>query len=135
MSTYSSDTPLFIQNLERLKVMLRHYFRKQVEYDDATPRQRNMMNFVFERGYRLNLFQRGHAEQAPGIDYVHHSPQRLLLYKRTDRRVWLQPQNNSKGLYRFTELQHGSHHRQRQFLTLCCKYKRKLQSGNGFFYA
>ena len=50
---------LFIQNLERLKVMLRHYFRKQVEYDDATPRQRNMMNFVFERGYKLNLFHEG----------------------------------------------------------------------------
>lgn len=48
---------IFLQNLERIKLMLRHYFRKQVEYEDATPRQRNMMNFVFERGYKLTLFQ------------------------------------------------------------------------------
>ena len=50
---------IFTQNLERMKLMLRHYFRKQVEYDDATPRQRNMMNFVFERGYKLKLFHEG----------------------------------------------------------------------------
>lgn len=52
-------TLIFMQNLERIKLMLRHYFRKQVEYDDATPRQRNMMNFVFERGYKLKLFHEG----------------------------------------------------------------------------
>ena len=50
---------VFDQNLGRIRHMLRNYFRKQVEYEDASPRQRNMMNYVFENGYKLNLYSQG----------------------------------------------------------------------------
>ncbi len=50
---------IFHNNLVRVKQVLRQYFRKQVEYDDANPRQRNIMNYVFEHGYKLKLYSHG----------------------------------------------------------------------------
>jgi Fic family protein len=39
--------------LGRLKELFRNYFRKQVDFDKLNPRQKNIMNYVFERGYKL----------------------------------------------------------------------------------
>lgn len=39
--------------LSRLKDLFRSYFRKQVDYEKLNPRQKNIMNYVFERGYKL----------------------------------------------------------------------------------
>lgn len=44
---------LYEEQLERVKYLLRTYFRKQVEFDKLNPRQKNIMNYVFERGYKL----------------------------------------------------------------------------------
>jgi hypothetical protein len=44
---------LYEQHLIRLKNLLRTYYRRQVEFDKLNPRQKNIMNYVFERGYRL----------------------------------------------------------------------------------
>ncbi len=44
---------LFDNQLDRLKMLLRSYFRKQVDFDKLNARQKNIMNYVFERGYRL----------------------------------------------------------------------------------
>ncbi|MFY8020407.1 MAG: HTH domain-containing protein [Bacteroidia bacterium] len=39
--------------LSRIKDLLRTYFRKQVDFEKLNPRQKNIMNYVFERGYKL----------------------------------------------------------------------------------
>lgn len=44
---------LYGNQLDRLKQLLRSYFRKQVDFEKLNARQKNIMNFVFERGYRL----------------------------------------------------------------------------------
>jgi predicted HTH transcriptional regulator len=44
---------LFGNQVDRLKQLLRSYFRKQVDFEKLNARQKNIMNFVFERGYRL----------------------------------------------------------------------------------
>jgi Fic family protein len=44
---------LYEMQLERMKQLLRSYFRKQVDFDKLNARQKNIMNYVFERGYRL----------------------------------------------------------------------------------
>ncbi len=44
---------LYFNQLERLKLLLRSYFRKQVDFEKLNPRQKNIMNYVFERGYKL----------------------------------------------------------------------------------
>jgi hypothetical protein len=44
---------LFGNQMDRLKQLLRSYFRKQVDFEKLNARQKNIMNFVFERGYRL----------------------------------------------------------------------------------
>lgn len=44
---------LYGAQLDRLKQLLRSYFRKQVDFEKLNPRLKNIMNYVFERGYRL----------------------------------------------------------------------------------
>lgn len=44
---------LYGMQLDRVKQLLRSYFRKQVDFEKLNPRQKNIMNYVFERGYRL----------------------------------------------------------------------------------
>jgi Fic family protein len=44
---------LFGSQMDRLKHLLRSYFRKQVDFEKLNARQKNIMNFVFERGYKL----------------------------------------------------------------------------------
>jgi Fic family protein len=39
--------------LGRLKELFKSYFRKQVDFEKLNPRQKNIMNYVFERGYKL----------------------------------------------------------------------------------
>lgn len=61
---------LFTAQLERLKLLLRSYFRQQVEFDKLNARQKNIMNYVFERGYRLKEFD----------DKVLNQRQKLIMY-------------------------------------------------------
>jgi len=46
-------TDLYAAQLNRLKLLLRSYFRKQIDFEQLNARQKNIMNYVFERGYRL----------------------------------------------------------------------------------
>ncbi len=39
--------------LGRLKDLFRSYFRNQIDFEKLNPRQKNIMNYVFERGYKL----------------------------------------------------------------------------------
>ncbi len=39
--------------LFRIKDLFQSYFRKQVDFEKLNPRQKNIMNYVFERGYKL----------------------------------------------------------------------------------
>lgn len=61
---------LFEMQLERLKQLLRSYFRKQVDFDKLNARQKNIMNYVFERGYRLKEMD----------DTVLNKRQKLIMY-------------------------------------------------------
>lgn len=61
---------LYGNQLDRLKTLLRSYFRQQVEFDKLNPRQKNIMNYVFERGYRLKEFD----------DSVLNQRQKLIMY-------------------------------------------------------
>jgi hypothetical protein len=61
---------LFEMQLERLKQLLRSYFRKQVDFDKLNARQKNIMNYVFERGYRLKEMD----------DSVLNKRQKLIMY-------------------------------------------------------
>lgn len=44
---------MHLNQLNRIKDLLRSYFRKQVDFEKLNPRQKNIMNYVFERGYKL----------------------------------------------------------------------------------
>jgi Fic family protein len=61
---------LFRMQLERLKQLLRSYFRKQVDFDKLNPRQKNIMNYVFESGYKLKEID----------DSVLNKRQKLIMY-------------------------------------------------------
>jgi Fic family protein len=61
---------LYGMQLERLKQLLRSYFRKQVDFDKLNARQKNIMNFVFERGYKLKEID----------DSVLNKRQKLIMY-------------------------------------------------------
>jgi Fic family protein len=58
------------EQLERLKNLFQKYFRKQIEFDKLNPRQKNIMNYVFERGYRLKEID----------DTVLNKRQKLIMY-------------------------------------------------------
>lgn len=61
---------LFTNQLDRLKTLLRSYFRQQVEFEKLNARQKNIMNYVFERGYKLKEFD----------DAVLNQRQKLIMY-------------------------------------------------------
>jgi Fic family protein len=56
--------------LERLKDLFKSYFRKQVDFEKLNPRQKNIMNYVFERGYRLKEID----------DAILNKRQKLIMY-------------------------------------------------------
>jgi DeoR-like helix-turn-helix domain len=61
---------LYEDQLERLKLLFQKYFRKQVEFDKLNPRQKNIMNYVFERGYKLKEID----------DSILNKRQKLIMY-------------------------------------------------------
>jgi Fic family protein len=61
---------LYGMQLDRLKNLLRSYFRKQVDFEKLNPRQKNIMNYVFERGYKLKEID----------DSVLNKRQKLIMY-------------------------------------------------------
>ena len=61
---------MYSEQVNRIKLLLRSYFRKQVDFDKLNPRQKNIMNYVFERGFRLNEFD----------DKVLNKRQKLIMY-------------------------------------------------------
>ena len=61
------------EQLERLKNLFQKYFRKQIEFDKLNPRQKNIMNYVFERGYKLKEID----------DTVLNKRQKLILYSKS----------------------------------------------------
>ncbi len=61
---------LHANQLTRMYQLLQSYFRKQVDYDKLTPRQKNIMNFVFERGYKLKEID----------DSILNKRQKLIMY-------------------------------------------------------
>jgi hypothetical protein len=61
---------LYGTQLDRIKQLLRSYFRKQVDFEKLNPRQKNIMNYVFERGYRLKEMD----------DSVLNKRQKLIMY-------------------------------------------------------
>lgn len=56
--------------LNRLKDLFRNYFRQQVDFDKLNPRQKNIMNYVFERGYKLKEID----------DSILNKRQKLIMY-------------------------------------------------------
>ncbi|MCK6611226.1 MAG: DeoR family transcriptional regulator [Bacteroidia bacterium] len=44
---------MHLNQLGRIRDLLKAYFRKQVDFERLNPRQKNIMNYVFERGYKL----------------------------------------------------------------------------------
>jgi Fic family protein len=61
---------LYGMQLDRLKNLLRSYFRKQVDFEKLNARQKNIMNYVFERGYKLKEID----------DSVLNKRQKLIMY-------------------------------------------------------
>lgn len=56
--------------LTRLKDLFRNYFRQQVDFEKLNPRQKNIMNYVFERGYKLKEID----------DSILNKRQKLIMY-------------------------------------------------------
>jgi hypothetical protein len=61
---------VFGEHLKRVKLLLRTYFRKQVDFEKHNPRLKNIMNYVFERGFRLKEID----------DKVLNNRQKLMMY-------------------------------------------------------
>jgi Fic family protein len=61
---------IYEAQLDRLKNLLRKYFRQQVEFDKHNPRLKNIMNYVFERGFRLKEID----------DSILNKRQKLIMY-------------------------------------------------------
>jgi Fic family protein len=56
--------------LGRLKELFKNYFRQQVDFEKLNPRQKNIMNYVFERGYKLKEID----------DNILNKRQKLIMY-------------------------------------------------------
>lgn len=56
--------------LNRVETLLQSYFRKQVDYEKLNPRQKNIMNYVFKRGYKLKDID----------DSIINKRQKLIMY-------------------------------------------------------
>ncbi len=61
---------VYEDQIDRLKQLLKTYYRKQVEFDKLNARQKNIMNYVFERGYKLKEID----------DLVLNKRQKLIMY-------------------------------------------------------
>ena len=61
---------LHANQLTRLYQLLQSYFRKQIDYDKLTPRQKNIMNYVFQKGYKLKEID----------DTIINKRQKLIMY-------------------------------------------------------
>jgi Fic family protein len=61
---------LYQEQVKRIKLLLRSYFRKQVDFDKLNVRLKNIMNYVFERGFRLKEFD----------DSILNKRQKLIMY-------------------------------------------------------
>lgn len=61
---------MYNNQLNRLKLLLRSYFRKQIDFDKHSPRLKNIMNYVFERGFRLKEID----------DSILNKRQKLIMY-------------------------------------------------------
>lgn len=61
---------MFQRQLDRLKQLLQSYFRKQVDFEKLNARQKNIMNYVFERGYKLKEMD----------DSILNKRQKLIMY-------------------------------------------------------
>lgn len=61
---------LHMAQLSRLRELFKSYFRKQVDFDKLNPRQKNIMNYVFERGYKLKEID----------DSILNKRQKLIMY-------------------------------------------------------
>lgn len=61
---------MFQNQLDRLKQLLQSYFRKQVDFGKLNPRQKNIMNYVFEQGYKLKEMD----------DSILNKRQKLIMY-------------------------------------------------------
>jgi len=67
---FSFGMKLYEDQILRIKDLLRTYYRKQVDFDKVNARQKNIMNYVFERGYKLKEID----------DSVLNKRQKLIMY-------------------------------------------------------
>jgi DeoR-like helix-turn-helix domain len=61
---------LHANQLLRMYQLLQSYFRKQIDYEKLNPRQKNIMNFVFQSGYKLKEID----------DSILNKRQKLIMY-------------------------------------------------------
>jgi Fic family protein len=61
---------IYESHLRNVKLLLQSYFRKQIDFDKLNPRQKNIMNYVFERGFKLKEMD----------DSVLNKRQKLIMY-------------------------------------------------------
>ncbi len=61
---------LHANQLTRMYQLLQSYFRKQIDYEKLNPRQKNIMNFVFQSGYKLKEID----------DLILNKRQKLIMY-------------------------------------------------------
>ncbi|MFZ4798436.1 MAG: HTH domain-containing protein [Bacteroidia bacterium] len=61
---------LHANQLSRMYLLLQSYFRKQIDYEKLNPRQKNIMNFVFQSGYKLKEID----------DSILNKRQKLIMY-------------------------------------------------------
>lgn len=61
---------IHMAQLAKIRMLLKSYFRKQIDFDKLNPRQKNIMNYVFERGYKLKEID----------DAVLNKRQKLIMY-------------------------------------------------------
>lgn len=61
---------LHANQLKRMYQLLQSYFRKQIDYEKLNPRQKNIMNYVFQSGYKLKEID----------DSILNKRQKLIMY-------------------------------------------------------
>ncbi len=61
---------MYAAQLQRLKLLMRNYFRKQIDFEKHNARLKNIMNYVFERGFRLKELD----------ETILNKRQRLMIY-------------------------------------------------------
>jgi hypothetical protein len=61
---------IHMAQLAKVKQLLKTYFRKQINFEKLNPRQKNIMNYVFEHGYKLKEID----------DAILNKRQKLIMY-------------------------------------------------------